>query len=136
MLTEYMVTGEQEPEVVKVKTKTKKKWFVLTVFVVILGVIAMCEWRYSDDMKEHIATVNADMESAQLQSVYSTGLVGMLRSLTSRVDVAGEILDTHHHVHTLKDEMLALRIKNAVKNSYTVGQGIGAVIAVWNNEKF
>ena len=56
--------------------------------------------------------------------------------MTSRVEVADEIIDTHNHVHTLKDKMLAMRIKKAVQNGVTVGGAIESVIALWNNEKF
>ena len=113
----------------------KTKWIAGTVLIV-AGAIAVAEWRYSDDMQNHIATVNAHMASAQLAAEFNTGLIGSLNAMTAEADVAGEIIDTHEHVHTLKDEMLARRIKKAVENGVTVGGAIGSVIRAWSNDKF
>ena len=56
--------------------------------------------------------------------------------MTNEADVAGEIIETHNHVHTLKDEMLAMRIKKAVQNGGTVGGAMRSSIELWNSEKF
>lgn len=114
----------------------KTKWIVGLVLIVVIGITAMTEWRYSDDMQVHIATVNAHLASAQIAAEYNTGLIGSLQTMTDEADVAGEIIDTHEHVHTLKDEMLAMRIKKAVRNDVTVGGAMGSVISLWSNEKF
>jgi hypothetical protein len=87
-------------------------------------------------MQEHIASVNTDLAHAQIASMYNTGLTGMLQSMTNEADVAGEIIETHNHVHTLKDEMLAMRIKKAVQNGGTVGGAMRSSIELWNSEKF
>lgn len=113
----------------------KTKWIVGMVLIGV-SVTAMTEWRYSADMQEHIATVNSHLASAQLAAQYNTGLVGSLQTMTDEADVAGEIIDTHYHVHTLKDEMLAMRIKKAVEDGGTVGGAMGSVIALWSSERF
>ncbi len=89
------------------------------------------EWRYSDDMQEHIDTVNRDLEGARSQATYSTGLIGSLQAMRAEADVAGEIIDTHEHVHTVKDQVLAWKIKKAVGDSTTVGAAMHSVIAAW-----
>lgn len=65
------------------------------------------EWRYSEDMQEYIDWVNRDLETASLQASYSTGLLSSLQNMATQADVAREIIETHEHVHTLKDEVLA-----------------------------
>ncbi len=51
--------------------------------------------------------------------------------MTATSKVAGEIISTHDHVHTVKDEVLAWKIKKAVEQSVTVGDAIQMVIAKW-----
>ena len=109
-----------------------KAKLAVTSLVLLASVATSCfEWRYSDDMQEHISSVNRDLESARFEATYSTGLVGSLQAMTSASDVAGEIISTHEHVHTLKDELLAWKIKKAVEQSATVGEAIQVVIAKW-----
>jgi hypothetical protein len=112
------------------------KRFALVLIALTLPITALAEWRYSDDMQQHITTVNADLASAQLAAGHSIGLVGMLQTMTNEADVAGEIFDTHKHVHTLKDEMLAMRVKKATGNGVTLGGAAHSVIALWANENF
>jgi hypothetical protein len=89
------------------------------------------EWRYSDDMQEHISSVNRDLQTARLEATYSTGLIGSLQAMTAASDVGGEIISTHDHVHTLKDQVLAWKIKKAIEPSVTVGDAIQNAIAKW-----
>lgn len=101
---------------------------------VLLGILiaAGCyEWRYSADMQEHIDTVNADLESVRLEALTSTGLLGSIQTMTDETKVATEIMETREHVHTLKDEMLARKIKEATEQGVTVGGAIQNVIAKW-----
>jgi hypothetical protein len=109
----------------------KKKLVVLPIALVILGVASVYEWRYSKDMQEHISDVNRGLQMAQIQSAYSTGLIGSLQAMTAATDVGGEIISTHDHVHTIKDEVLAWKIKKAVEESGTVGEAIQRVIVKW-----
>jgi hypothetical protein len=71
------------------------------------------EWRYSDDMQEHISSVNRDLQTAKLE------------------DIGGEIISTHDHVHTLRDQVLAWKIKKAIEQSVTVGDAIQNALAKW-----
>lgn len=131
-----MLTEQQAVEVVEVK-KSKKKWLVLTVlFVVVLAIVGAYEFQYSDDMKEHIAQVNHDMDYARFSSLYSGGLIGSLQTMTKETEIAREIMETDEHVHTLKDQLLASRIKKAAGDGVTVGGAIQSVIAQWNREEF
>ena len=100
------------------------------VLLVLLGAFAY-EWRYSDDMEEHIRRVNRDLDAARLQETYSSGLIGSIQAMTAATDVAGEIISTHEHVHTLKDEALAKKIKKSLERSVTVGDAIQAALAEW-----
>ena len=109
----------------------KKKLVVSSIVLVTLIAAFTCEWRYSDDMQEHISSVNRDLQAASLEAAYSPGLIGSLQSMTGAVDVAGEIISTHEHVHTLKDEALAWKITKAVEQGSTVGDAIQNVIAIW-----
>lgn len=101
-----------------------------------VSVAVLTEWRYSEDMQEHIQTVNADLARAQTAAEYNTGLIGSLQSMTDEADVAREIIDTHEHVHTLKDEVLAMRVKKAVESGITVGGAVNSVIAYWQTADF
>jgi|SRR6185437_8087019 len=89
------------------------------------------EWRYSDDMQEHIDSVNRDLETASLQASYSTGLLSSLQNMSTQADVAREIIETHEHVHTLKDEVLAWKLKKALEQGITVGDAIQIALAKW-----
>lgn len=109
----------------------KKKLVVSSIVLVILIAAFAYEWRYSDDMQEHINSVNRELQAASLEATYSTGLIGSLQSMTTAADVASEIISTQEHVHTLKDAALAWKIKKAVKQSTTVGDAIQIVIAKW-----
>jgi hypothetical protein len=106
-------------------TRKKSKWIL--VFLVV-GVIVACEWRYSEDMQEHIKSVNRDLLGPETSG---TGLMGALRAMTTQADVSREIMETQEHVHTLKDQVLAWKIKRTVQQSSTVGEAIGQSIAVW-----
>src|SRR6185437_5021452 len=107
----------------------------LLFLIVTALVIAMAgfgyEWRYSDDMQEHISSVNRDLENARLSATYSSGLIGSIHVMTATANVAGEIIRTHDHVHTLKDELLAWKIKKAAGQGTTVGDAMQIVIAKW-----
>ena len=109
-----------------------KKWLWLTVVAVALVAAAAYEWRYSADMQGHIDDVNRDIESASMRSTMSRGLIGSLGTMRDEADVAGEIFQTHEYVHTIKDEMLARRIKQAVSDGITVGGAIRNVLSVWS----
>jgi hypothetical protein len=109
----------------------KKKLVVSSVVLVTLIAAFAYEWRYSDDMQEHISSVNRELQAASLEALSSTGMLGSLQSMTAEADVAGEIISTHEHVHTLKDEALAWKIKKSVEQGSTVGDAIQIVIAKW-----
>jgi hypothetical protein len=109
----------------------KAKLVVTSILLVVLVCAFGYEWRYSDDMQEHISSVNRDLQTASLEATHSTGLIGSIQAMTVASDVAGEIMSTHDHVHTLKDEVLAWKIKKAVEQSITVGDAIQTVIAKW-----
>jgi hypothetical protein len=109
-----------------------KKPIVALVTLIALFVGFTYEWRYSDEMKNHIDSVNRDLESTRLEATYSTGLLGSLQAMTSESNVAGEIIETHEYVHTLKDEVLAWKIKKSVEQCNTVGEAIQTVIAKWS----
>ena len=113
-----------------------KKWIVMFALAGAVSIGAVTEWRYSADMQEHIETVNADLASAQIEAAYNTGLLGSLQSMTDETTVATEIIDTHNHVHTIKDEVLARGIKQAAANGVTVGGSIQSVIAYWQTKDF
>ncbi|MEG9430721.1 hypothetical protein [Terriglobus sp. ADX1] len=51
--------------------------------------------------------------------------------MRERIEVGTEIIETHDYVHTLKDEVLAWKIKKTVEENDTVGQATYAVIARW-----
>jgi|GEM_PF-5319206 len=109
-----------------------KKKLTATLIILAVSVAALgFEWRYSDDMQQHIDTVNRDIESARLDAVSSTGVMGSLQAMTDEADVAREIMETRDHVHTLKDQVLASQIKKAAEDAVTVGGAIQAVIAKW-----
>ena len=107
--------------------------------VVVLILVALCavaygfEWRYSDDMQQHIASVDSQLETARLNSLLSRGLLASIQSMTDEANIAREIIDTHEHVHTLKDEMLARKIKQAVSEGVTVGGAMQRAISVWQD---
>ena len=103
---------------------------ILTVLVITIAAFGY-EWRYSEDMQEHISSVNRDLESARLEATYSSGLIGSLQAMTAATNVAGEIIGTRDHVHTLKDELLAWKIKKAAEQGTTVGGALQMVIAKW-----
>ncbi len=106
--------------------------FLVTLIVLVTSVAVFgYEWRYSDDMAEHISSVNRDLQTARLEETYSTGLVGSLQAMTAATNVAGKIISTHDHVHTLKDEVLAMKNKKALEQSITVRDAIQIVIASW-----
>lgn len=92
------------------------------------------EWRYSDPMQAHIDEVNADLEAARTDAMFSSGLVSTLNSMTEMTTVSQEIMETQNYVHTLKDEVLALKVKKAVQNSVTVGNAIGNTISFWTTQ--
>jgi hypothetical protein len=109
-----------------------KAKFVVTSIALVAFVSAYgYEWRYSDDMQEHINSVNRDLQTSRLEATTSTGLLGSLQAMTAAADVGAEIASTHDHVHTLKDEVLAWKIKKAVEEGGTVGGAIQNVIAKW-----
>jgi len=62
---------------------------------------------------------------------HSTGLIGSLQAMTAAVEVGGEIISTHDHVHTLKDQVLAWKVKKGIEQSVTVGAAIHNAIAQW-----
>lgn len=97
----------------------------------LVAAVGAFEWRYSDDMQQHIAGVNHDLTSLNLDEALSHGLIGQLGVIRERIDIGGEIIETHNHVHTLKDELLAYQIKKTVEESDTVGQATYAVLARW-----
>ena len=104
----------------------------LAIVLIVAFVFAFAyEWRYSDDMQEHISSVNRELQTTGLEAQYSTGLIGSLQAMTASADVGGEIANTHDHVHTLKDQVLAWKIKKAIGQSATVGDAIQNVIAKW-----
>jgi hypothetical protein len=109
----------------------KAKLVATLIALVAFGSAFGYEWRYSPDMQEHINSVNRDLQSAGQEARYSTGLFGSLQAMTSAADVGGEIASTHDHVHTLKDEVLAWKVKKAVEEGVTVGGAIENVIAKW-----
>ena len=109
-----------------------KKVVMMLLTVGVLAAASAYEWRYSADMQEHISTVNRDLDRARSNAIYATGLIGSLQTMTAQTEVGGEIISTHEHVHTLKDEVLAWRIKKALdREGMTVGGAIQAAIAVW-----
>ena len=108
----------------------KRTYVVASVLVIAITAFGY-EWRYSEDMQEHISSVNRDLESARLEENYASGLTGSIRAMTAATEVANEIMRTHDHVHTLKDEVLAWKIKKAVEQGGTVGGAIRMVIAQW-----
>lgn len=109
----------------------KKKLAVGALIVVaVLAAVYVTEWRYSDDMQQHINTVNSGLQSTQVQATAS-GLVASLQSMTAVADVGGEIIGTHDHVHTLKDAYLAWKIKRAIQQSTNVGAAIRNAIESW-----
>jgi hypothetical protein len=99
--------------------------------VAILAATFASEWRYSDEMREHIELVNHDLDTARLQITMATGVIGSLEALTAETDVAREIMETPEHVHTIKDDVLARKIKKAAEQGVTVGGAIQNVIASW-----
>lgn len=64
------------------------------------------------------------LENARLSATYSSGLIGSIHAMTATANVAGEIIRTHDHVHTLKDELLAWKIKKAAGQGTTVGDAL------------
>ena len=108
----------------------KKLIWASTVLVLLLGSFSY-EWSYSDDMQEHIAQVNLHLEMARTNALVSSGLFGSLQTMTAEADVAREIIETNEHVHSLKDEVLAWKIKKTVQQCDTLGETIQAVIAKW-----
>lgn len=67
------------------KTKLVVTSIALVAFVSAFGY----EWRYSDDMQEHISSVNRDLQTARLEGTDSTGLIGSIRAMTAASDVGG-----------------------------------------------
>lgn len=108
-----------------------KRTYVVASVLVIATAGFGYEWRYSEDMKEHISSVNRDLESARLQETYASGLIGSIHAMTAATEVANKIMRTHDHVHTLKDEVLARKIQKAVEQAGTVGGAIRMVISQW-----
>jgi hypothetical protein len=110
------------------------KTISITLALLLVAAVASAfgyEWRYSADMQEHIRSVNRNLQTARLQATYATGLIGSIQAMTAGPDVGGEIMSTHDHVHTLKDQVLAWRIKKAIEQSVTVGDAIQNAIAKW-----
>ena len=99
--------------------------------LLMLVAVFFYEWRYSDDMQDHINSVNRDLSAAREQELLATGLLGSLQAMTSGSEVAGQIISTHEHVHTVKDEVLAWKIKKAVQESITLRGAMQSAIAVW-----
>lgn len=114
----------------------RKMLMVTLAMGVAICVATATEWRYSDDMQEHIKTVNAELARAQMEAEFSAGLIGSLHSLTEEANVAAEIATTHEHVHTLKDEILAMRVKKAAENGVTVGGAMRSLIVYWRSVNF
>ncbi len=109
-----------------------KKVVTMLLAVGALATAGAYEWRYSTDMEEHISTVNRDLQGSRSDAIYATSLLGSLHAMTAQTDVGGEIISTHDHVHTLKDEVLAWKIKTALdREGMTVGGAIQTAIAVW-----
>ncbi|SNS33873.1 hypothetical protein SAMN05421770_101564 [Granulicella rosea] len=108
----------------------KKKVIASWILLLLLAFFAY-EWRYSNDMQEHIALVNLHLEMARTNASLSTGLIGSIQTLTDESNVAGEIIETHEHVHTLKDEILAWKIKKTLEHCETIGEAIPAAVSKW-----
>lgn len=106
-------------------------FLMLAALIAALSIVFCYEWRYSSDMREHIVAVNRDLETARMQTLFSHGLIGTLDAMTTRAEVGGEILDTHEYVHTLKDQILAWKVKDAAKQGITLGGAIQNVVAKW-----
>ncbi len=104
---------------------------LLIVAAIIVAAVSIYESRYSGDMQEHIDQVNSDLENVQLQSTLATGLMGSLQVMTDETRVAGEIFETHEHVHTLRDELLARKVKATVEDGETVGGAVRTAIQRW-----
>jgi len=51
--------------------------------------------------------------------------------MSATTDVSRKIIETYEHVHTLKDEVLAWKIKRAVEQSVTVREAVQNVITQW-----
>ena len=109
----------------------KVKQVVVAIFIVIVACFLLFEWSYSDDMKLHIALVNHKLEALRLQTNHPGGAVDSVRTMSAVADAGEEIMSTHDHVHTLKDEVLAWKIKRAVEKSITVGDANQDAIAKW-----
>jgi hypothetical protein len=108
-----------------------KKIVIPLAVVAVMGIAFAFEMRYSGDMQEHIDSVNRDLEQVRLEASYSNGLMGSLQTMKDEADVAREIMETRDHVHTLKDQVLASKIKEAAEDGATVGGAIQSVIAKW-----
>ncbi len=104
---------------------------LLVVACVVVVVVSIYESRYSGDMQEHIDHVNSDLENVRLQAALATGMIGSLQVMTEETRVAGEIFETHEHVHTLRDELLARKVKSAVEDGETVGGAVRTAIERW-----
>ena len=109
--------------------KTKYVIVLITVFLVTTAFIF--EWRYSGDMRAHINSVNVDLESAQSQAAEAAGMIRSIQAITATTEVAREIMETRNHVHTLKDEVLAWKVKRSVEDSITVGDAMRDSIKMW-----
>jgi hypothetical protein len=101
------------------------------VLALALGALTIYECHYSAEMQTHIDRVNRDLEDASIRSIGSTGLLGSLQTMRDEADVAGEIMETRLYVHTLRDELLARRIRQAAEDGVTVGGAIGNVVHAW-----
>jgi hypothetical protein len=106
---------------------------IAVVVLLIAGALAMYEWSYSSDMQDHIDRVNQDIQGAKIESLYSTGLLGQLNSMTSEDRVANEIFRTQDHVHTLKDRALADKVKQIGEDGVTVGGAIHLALERWSS---
>ena len=95
----------------------KAKWIAGMVLIVV-SAIAVTEWRYSDDMQNHIATVNADMASAQLATEFNTGLIGSLQTMTAEADVAVATL-MGYEAASILDSGVIPTVQVSVEKVYT-----------------
>ena len=109
-----------------------KTMYVIGLIAVVLFMTAsLFEWRYSDDMEAHIMLVNTDLESARSQAAEASGMIRSIQAITATTEVAREIMETRDHVHTLKDEVLARKVKKSVEDSITVGDAMRDSIQKW-----
>ena len=109
----------------------KAKHIVMAMLLILLAVVFVVEWRYSQDMRQHIGLVNRKLETVRQRAASPRGQVDSVQATSAVADAGAEIIATHDHVHTLKDEYLAWKIKKAVEKSITVGDANEDAIAKW-----